>query len=276
MTKNKLKEEEVELLNTKLGLRALFANKKINLNRALEKVTYDMHLAGLQTQLIQLQNWVIENNKKVVILFEGRDAAGKGGAIRRITEFINPRHYKIVALGIPTEDEKNQWFFQRYVNRLPKPGEIVLFDRSWYNRAMVEPVNGFCTEKDYEIFMSQVNEFEKMIIESDIYLVKFYFSISKKEQVRRFKEMERNPLKHWKITDVDRKAQELWDKYTLYKDAMFETTDSAHAPWIIIDANDKAKARSEVMQYVLKAIPFTLSEKADIPTINPHIDIEQD
>jgi polyphosphate kinase 2 len=268
MSRNKLTKEEVELLNTKLGMRALFANKKINLNRALEKVTYDMQLAELQTQLIQLQNWVIENGKKVVILFEGRDAAGKGGAIRRITEFINPRHYKIVALGIPTEDEKNQWFFQRYVNRLPKPGEIVLFDRSWYNRAMVEPVNGFCTEKDYQIFMSQVNDFEKMIIESDVYLIKIYFSISKKEQARRFKEMERNPLKHWKLTDVDRRAQGLWDQYTLYKDAMFETTDSAHAPWMIIDANDKALARVEVMQHVLSQIPFTLSEDPGIPKLD--------
>ena len=181
---DKLTDKEVELLNSKIGIRILFANKKINLDKVLEKVKYETYLKELQEKLIKLQTWVINNDKKVVILFEGRDAAGKGGAIRRVTEFINPRHYRIIALDIPTPDEQLQWFFQRYVNLLPKPGEMVFFDRSWYNRAVVEPVNGFCTPKEYEIFMNQVNNFEKMIVESDTYLIKFYFSITKDEQAK--------------------------------------------------------------------------------------------
>jgi polyphosphate kinase 2 len=203
-----------------------------------------------------LQNWVIKGDKKIVILFEGRDAAGKGGAIRRITAHINPRHYKIVALPKPTLEEQGQWYFQRYVNRLPKPGEIVFFDRSWYNRAVVEPVNGFCTEVQYQRFMGQVNDFERMIIESDIYLIKFYFSISKEEQARRFKEIKSSPLKKWKITPVDERAQELWDDYTLYKQKMFEKTNLKQSPWVIIDANRKTDARIIATEHILKVIPY--------------------
>jgi polyphosphate kinase 2 (PPK2 family) len=169
--------EEVELLNSKLGLFSLLRSKKVNIKRALKETKYAVAFRKKQEELIKLQQWVIENGEKVVLVFEGRDAAGKGGAIRRITEFINPRHYRIVALDKPTPDERHQWFFQRYINQLPKPGEIVLFDRSWYNRAVVEPVNGFCSEEEYVTFMSQVNEFEKMLIESDTYLIKFYFKI---------------------------------------------------------------------------------------------------
>lgn len=256
MTQKTLTKEELELLNSKVGLKALFRNKKVNLNKVLAETRYETELKGLQTELIKLQNWVIKNNKKIVILFEGRDAAGKGGAIRRITEYINPRHIKIVALDVPTEDERNQWFFQRYISHLPKPGEMVFFDRSWYNRAVVEPVNGFCTDKEYKIFMSQVNDFEKMLIQSDTYLIKFYFSITKEEQANRFLEIKKNPLKHWKITAVDEKAQELWDDYTQYKDAMFKTTNTTDAPWIIINANQKISARLEAISHFLEAIPY--------------------
>lgn len=256
MTQKTLTKEELELLNSKVGLKALFRNKKVNLNKVLAETRYETELKGLQTELIKLQNWVIKNNKKIVILFEGRDAAGKGGAIRRITEYINPRHIKIVALDVPTEDERNQWFFQRYISHLPKPGEMVFFDRSWYNRAVVEPVNDFCTDKEYEIFMSQVNDFEKMLIQSDTYLIKFYFSITKEEQANRFLEIKKNPLKHWKITAVDEKAQELWDDYTQYKDAMFKTTNTTDAPWIIINANQKISARLEAISHFLEAIPY--------------------
>ena len=206
--------------------------------------------------MIKLQNWVIEQDKKVVVVFEGRDSAGKGGAIRRITEYINPRHFKIVALDIPTEDERKQWFFQRYINRLPKPGEIVFFDRSWYNRAVVEPVNGFCTQEEYEIFMTQVNNFEQMLVQSDTHLLKIYFSISKEEQAKRFKDIKNNPLKRWKITPVDEKAQELWDDYTDYKKKMFESTTTDHAPWKIIEANKKSYARLEAIKYILENIPY--------------------
>ena len=175
----------------------------------------------LQVELIKLQAWAIQNNERIIIIFEGRDAAGKGGAIRRITERINPRFMRIVALSKPTEVEQSQWYFQRYVKQFPKTGEIVFFDRSWYNRAVVEPVNGFCSQEEYAIFMNQVNDFERMILESGIRLVKIYMSISKKEQAKRFQDIKRDPLKQWKMTKVDEKAQELWDDYTTYKKAMF-------------------------------------------------------
>lgn len=251
-----LTKKELELLNTSEGLYALLRRNRVSVKKALREVQYSQKMTMNQEKLIKMQNWVIENDKKVVILFEGRDAAGKGGAIRRVTERINPRHFRNVALNIPTEDERKQWFFQRYINLLPNPGEMVLFDRSWYNRAVVEPVNGFCTEEEYQIFMSQVNEFEKMLIQSNTFLVKFYFSISKKEQARRFKDIRKSPLKRWKMTDVDERAQELWDSYTHYKEKMFEVTDTGHAPWKIINANNKAKARLDVIKHILKTIPY--------------------
>lgn len=251
-----LEETDVELLNSKVGLHALLKNKKVDLNKALNEVKYIDELKKNQEELIKLQNWVIKENKKVVILFEGRDAAGKGGAIRRITEYINPRHFKIVALDIPTEDERKQWFFQRYINRLPKPGEMVFFDRSWYNRAVVEPVNGFCTQEEYEVFMAQVNNFEQMLTQSDTYVLKIYFSISKEEQAKRFREIKSNPLKRWKITPVDEKAQEFWDEYTDYKKEMFESTSTEKAPWKVIEANKKSSARLDAIKYILETIPY--------------------
>ena len=256
MNENKLTKEEVVLLNSKIGLHSLLKNKRVNLEKSLEEVKYNVELKHQQEKLIKLQNWVIKNNKKVVILFEGRDAAGKGGAIRRITEYINPRHFRIVALNIPTEDERKQWFFQRYINELPKPGEIIFFDRSWYNRAVVEPVNNFCTDQEYKTFMSQVNDFEKMLIQSDTHLIKLYFSISKREQAKRFKEIKNDPLKRWKMTPVDEKAQALWDDYTTYKKKMFKATDTEHAPWIIINANQKSQARLSAISSILEKVPY--------------------
>ena len=170
-----LTEKDVAILNSRIGQKHLFADRKVDLERALRMTKYEMKLRELQAELIRVQKWGLENGRKMVIVFEGRDAAGKGGAIRRSTAHINPRHYRIVALPKPTEEEEGQWYFQRYVNRLPKPGEMVFFDRSWYNRAVVEPVNGFCTPKQYEIFMGQVNEFERMIRESDTHLIKFKY-----------------------------------------------------------------------------------------------------
>jgi polyphosphate kinase 2 len=251
-----LSEQDMELINSKVGKYALLRNKKVNLQKTLEEARNTVKLRTLQEELIKLQNWVIKHNKKVVIVFEGRDAAGKGGAIRRITEYINPREFRIVALNIPTEDERQQWFFQRYIEQLPKPGEIVFFDRSWHNRAVVEPVNNFCTDHEYDVFMDQVNEFEKMLTQSNTYLIKFYFSISKDEQARRFSEIKNNPLKRWKITPVDLKAQALWDDYTHYKNKMFENTNSEHAPWTIIDANKKTPARLEAIEHILATIPY--------------------
>jgi polyphosphate kinase 2 len=256
VTKPVIKQEDLELINSKIGLHALLKSKKVNIEKALKTTKYSLELKKKQEELIKLQNWVIKNKKKVVILFEGRDAAGKGGAIRRITEYINPRHFRIVALNIPSEDEKQQWFFQRYINELPKPGEIVFFDRSWYNRAVVEPVNGFCNDKQYKIFMSQVNEFEKMITQSDTHLLKLYFSITKEEQAKRFSEIKNNPLKKWKITPVDEKAQALWNEYTKYKRKMFGHTNTDIAPWKIIDANQKSNARQVAIDYILENIPY--------------------
>lgn len=256
MKKNTFTKEEVDLLNSKIGLYTLLKKEKVNLDRVLEEVRYLTELRKAQEELIKLQQWVIENDQKVVILFEGRDAAGKGGAIRRVTEYINPRHFRIVALNKPTEDEKKQWFFQRYINQLPNPGEIVLFDRSWYNRAVVEPVNGFCTVRQYDTFMSQVNDFEKMLVQSDTHLIKFYFSITKKEQAKRFAEIQSDPLKRWKMTAVDEKAQSLWDEYTRYKEDMFEATDTKVAPWVIIKANKKPNARLEAIAHILNVIPY--------------------
>ena len=246
----------MSLLNSKVGMYTLFRSKKTNLNKVLEEVKYITELRRHQEELIKLQNWVIKNDKKAVILFEGRDAAGKGGAIRRITEYINPRHFRAVALNIPSADERKQWFFQRYINHLPKPGEIVFFDRSWYNRAIVEPVNKFCTAKEYKVFISQVNDFERMLVQSNTYLIKLYFSITKKEQSKRFKEIRNDPLKRWKMTPVDEKAQALWDDYTRYKERMFEVTNTNVAPWFIIDANRKANARLKAISYILDHIPY--------------------
>lgn len=252
-----LTEKDLDLLNSTDGLYALLKRKKVNVKKALEEAKYAQEMNKKQEEMIKLQSWVIKNDKKVVVVFEGRDAAGKGGAIRRLTERINPRHFRSVALNIPTNDERKQWFFQRYINQLPNPGEIVLFDRSWYNRAVVEPVNGFCTDEEYRIFMSQVNQFEKMLVQSNTYLVKFYFSITKKEQARRFKDIKKSPLKRWKMTAVDERAQDLWDSYTQYKKKMFEVTDTEHAPWKIIDANNKTYARLEAIKHILKTIPYT-------------------
>jgi polyphosphate kinase 2 len=252
----KLTEEDIELLNSKIGLKNLFSEKKINVEKALRMARYEFQLRELQAELIKLQQWVIDNNKKVVILFEGRDAAGKGGAIRRITAHINPRYYRIIALPKPTAEEEGQWYFQRYVNHLPQPGEMVFFDRSWYNRAVVEPVNGFCTDQQYETFMGQVNEFERMLIESDTYLIKLYFSITKEEQAIRFKDIKSSPLKKWKMTRVDERAQDLWDDYTKYKVRMFDHTHTEQAPWIIVNADTKTEARTTALKYILSMIPY--------------------
>ncbi|WP_298766571.1 polyphosphate kinase 2 [uncultured Polaribacter sp.] len=253
---HQLNEKQLKKLNTKKGLISLLSKEPFSIERSLRYVDYQKKLKKLQVELIRLQTWAIENNERIIIVFQGRDAAGKGGAIRRLTERINPRHMRIVALPKPTEDEETQWYFQRYVNQFPTAGEIVFFDRSWYNRAVVEPVNKFCTQKEYEIFMNQVNDFEKMILESGIHLVKIYMSISKKEQAKRFADIKSNPLKQWKMTKLDEKAQDLWEQYTEYKKAMFAKTNTEISPWKIIRANRKTEARINVINHVLKRIPY--------------------
>lgn len=250
-------DRDIRLLNSNKAIKLMLQqDDQINPEKVLRYVKYEKTLEELQVELIKMQHWVIENNKRVCLLFEGRDAAGKGGAIRRITHHINPRNYRVVALPRPTEQERGQWYFQRYVNKLPNPGEIVLFDRSWYNRAVVEPVNGFCTEDEYERFMTEVNNFEEMITNDGIILIKFYFSITKAEQARRFKDIASNPLKRWKMSPVDAQAQVLWDTYTEYKERMFEHTHTEKNPWIILKANRKTVARVAVIKHVLDTIPY--------------------
>jgi polyphosphate kinase 2 len=208
----------------------------------------------------------------VAIIIEGRDAAGKGGTIRRFTEHLNPRSARVVALPKPTEVQQGQWYFQRYAEQLPNPGEIVFFDRSWYNRAVVEPVMGFCTKQQYKIFMQQVPEFEHMLYEDNLEMVKFWFSISKEVQHERFEARRDDPLKQWKISPVDDRAQERWDVYTKYKERMFSKTHTSYSPWIIVKANDKKKARLESMRYVLATMPY---EGKDNPgtSLSPDPDI---
>ena len=267
---DKLSEKELKLLNSKKGLKQIILTEELSAAKAVRYIKYESRVKSLQEELIQLQKWVSENNKKIVILFEGRDAAGKGGAIRRITEHLNPREFSIVALPKPSEEEESQWYFQRYINKLPQKGKMVFFDRSWYNRAVVEPVNGFCTQEEYDIFMNQVNEFERMITESGIQLIKLYFSISKEEQERRFDEIRNSPVKKWKFSPVDQRALELWDKYTDYKARMFDKTNTELAPWYIIRANKKTKARIEAMEKMLELIPYNPKD----PNIIAHISLD--
>ncbi|RZW57311.1 MAG: polyphosphate kinase 2 [Flavobacteriaceae bacterium] len=263
----KLTAKELKRLNSKAGLRQFLSEEDIALPKILRNLNYEARLKLLQAELIHLQHWVYKNQKKIVIVFEGRDAAGKGGAIRRITEHLNPRQFKVVALPKPTREEKGQWYFQRYINQLPRKGQIVFFDRSWYNRAVVEPVNGFCTKREYNIFMNQVNDFERMIIESGITLIKFYFSITKDEQEKRFEEIISSPIKKWKYSEVDQRALSLWDDYTDYKTKMFELTNTKIAPWRIIQANRKSKARIEVIKIILKTIPYIPKDEVGIDYI---------
>ena len=220
-----LSDKALKSLNRKKGIKQFLIYDDTSIQKVLRNINFEDRLKKLQVELIHLQHWVVENNEKVVVLFEGRDAAGKGGAIRRITQHLNPREFRVVALPKPTVEEKGQWYFQRYINQLPREGKIIFFDRSWYNRAVVEPVNGFCTQEEYEIFMNQVNDFERMICESGIRLIKFYFSISKGEQAKRFRDIKNSPVKKWKFSTVDQRAQALWDDYTQYKTAMFEKTE---------------------------------------------------
>ncbi len=254
--KTGLTAEELAEVNSKKGLLELLKTKKINANKALVKLRYEEELEKLQIELVKLQRDVQLNNRRVAIIYEGRDAAGKGGTIRRFIEHLNPRSARVVALPKPTDTEKGQWYFQRYVSQLPNPGEIVFFDRSWYNRAVVEPVMGFCTKQQYNVFMQQVPEFEHMLYEDSIELVKFWFSISKGVQADRFESRRIDPLKQWKISPVDEQAQENWDVYTKFKEKMYSRTHTTYSPWIIVKSNDKKKARLESMRYLLSTLDY--------------------
>lgn len=257
-----LTEEDLALVNTKAGLVELLRSRNIRLKGVLQVLRYDDELAALQVELVKLQRWVQQTGKRIAILFEGRDAAGKGGTIRRFIEHMNPRAMRVVALPKPTEEERGQWYFQRYSRQLPNAGEIVFFDRSWYNRAVVEPVMGFCTQADYERFMQQVPEFEHMLYEDGVTIIKFWFSISKDEQNARFASRRENPLKQWKLSPIDARAQELWDSYTHYKELMFSRTHTSFSPWVIVRANNKKTARLESIRYVLSLFEYENKEQA--------------
>jgi polyphosphate kinase 2 len=218
--------------------------------------TYEAELARLQVELVKLQEWVRIRGLRVVCLFEGRDAAGKGGVIKRITQSLNPRVCRICALGIPTDREKTQWYFQRYVAQFPAAGEWVLFDRSWYNRAGVEHVMGFCTPAEYEDFLKTAPEFERMLIRSGIILLKYWFSVSDVEQERRFQDRMSQPTKRWKISPMDVTARSKWVDYSKAKDAMFAATDTMEAPWWVVEADDKERARLNCIAHILSAIPY--------------------
>jgi polyphosphate kinase 2 len=230
--------------------------------KILKSHEYQTELLKLQTELVDFQQWVAKHKKRVCIIFEGRDAAGKGGAIRRFTEHMNPRSMRVVALTKPTESEKGQWYFRRYIKELPEPGEIVFFDRSWYNRAVVEPVMGFCTESQYNKYMVQVPEFEHMLYEDGVVIIKFWFSISKEEQLKRFNSRLANPLKQWKFSPVDKEGQKRWNLYTTYKEQMFSKTHTSFSPWIIIKTNNKKEARLESIRYVLSQFEYSRKDRS--------------
>ena len=221
-----------------------------------ETLAYEKELVRLQVELLKLQNHVKDKGLKILMIFEGRDAAGKGGTIKRIMEHLNPRGARVVALEKPSNKETTQWYFQRYVTHLPAAGEIVMFDRSWYNRSMVEPVMGFCTERQHHKFLKDAPEFEKMIADEDIKIFKFYFSVSKKEQERRFKARETDPLKQYKLSPVDKESQKLWNEYSLAKFMMLSATHTEAAPWTIVKSDNKKKARINAIKHILNFVEY--------------------
>jgi polyphosphate kinase 2 len=235
----------------------------------MSRRNYERDKYQLQVELLKLQAWVKQTGQRVVILFEGRDAAGKGGTIKRFMEHLNPRGARVVALEKPTDVERGQWYFQRYVEHLPTRGEIALFDRSWYNRAGVERVMGFCTDDEYLEFMRQAPEFERNLARSGLHLIKFWFSVSREEQRRRFKERESHPLKHWKLSPIDMASLDKWEEYTRAKEAMFFHTDTADAPWTVVKSDCKKRARLNALRYVLHKLPYTNKDLARIGPIDP-------
>jgi polyphosphate kinase 2 len=235
----------------------------------LKRREYEKELRKLQTELCRLQEWVKHKGLRAIVVFEGRDAAGKGGTIKRFMEHLNPRGARVVALEKPSELERGQWYFQRYVQHLPTAGEIVLFDRSWYNRSGVERVMGFCTNDEYIEFMRQAPEFERNLVKSGLHLIKFWFSVSRKEQRRRFKERETHPLKHWKLSPIDMASLDKWDEYTKAKEAMFFHTDTADSPWTVLKSDCKKRARVNAMRYLLHKLPYTNKDIEQIGVLDP-------
>jgi polyphosphate kinase 2 len=268
LKEDKITLEELQKIDSRESLLKEIKSKKGLYQKIEATLQYEEELRLLQIELVKLQRWVAKENKRVAVIFEGRDAAGKGGNIRRFMEHLNPRSTRLVALNKPTNVEKGQWYFQRYIKELPNPGEIVFFDRSWYNRAVVEPVMKFCEESQYRDFMVQVPEFEHMLYEDGLIIIKFWLSISKDEQLKRFEARKQTPLKRWKFSPVDQKGQELWERYTYFKEEMFSKTHTTYSPWMIVKTNNKKVARLECMRHVLSQFDYD-GKKSAATTILP-------
>ncbi len=262
-------QKKLDSLSKKSVLKLLAKGKRFD--KVIKSIKYEEELIKLQIELIKLQNWIFENKKRVLLIFEGRDAAGKGGAIKRFTEHLNPRRYRVVALKEPNPIEREQFYFQRYFVHLPSAGEIVFFNRSWYNRAIIEPTFGFCTDEQYEKFMQEVPEIEHALIDDGMMIIKFWFSITKEEQEKRFKKRELDPLKQSKLTDIDKEILNMWDRITYYKEEMFSRTHTPFSPWIVVNSNDKRSARLEAIRYLLSRIPYTDKEEVQ-KEVNLHTD----
>lgn len=262
-----------EINNEEVSLEELikaYTNANEN-KKAIRKRKEEQELKPYQAELIKLQSHLEKNNKKMIILFEGRDAAGKGGTIRRVTRYMNEKHYRVVALGKPTEEQRTQWFYQKYIQHFPRGGETVLFDRSWYNRAMVEDVFGFCTKKEYADFMKGVIGFEKDLTRQGTILIKLYFSVTKEEQARRFERRKTDPLRQWKLSEIDMQAQEKWDQFTQAKYNMVRLTHTHNAPWTIIRSNNKHKARLEALKVILSQVDYEDKDKTLDHVLDPEI-----
>lgn len=259
---SKLSNDDFSKIKNREQLEELLNEKNRDYSKALYNLDYERQLELLQIELVKLQRWIADTGQRVAVIFEGRDAAGKGGTIKRFVEHMNPRSLRVVALNKPTDQEMGQWYFRRYIKELPNAGEIVFFDRSWYNRAVVEPVMGFCTDEQYQQFMRQVPEFENMLFEDGVHVIKLWFSINKDEQGKRFEARRNNPLKQWKLSSVDEKGQEMWEKYTYYKEQMFARTHTTFCPWTIIKTNTKKVARLESIRYVLSKFEYHGKESA--------------
>jgi polyphosphate kinase 2 (PPK2 family) len=252
-----LTKDELEILNSKIGIKHLLANKKIDLEKVLYRARYELKLREIQVELVKMQLWLIANNKKLVVLFHGGDSSEKSGIIRKILSHNNPRHYRVeVNLPHRSEGPTGEWYFKKFVEKLPQPGEMVLWDRSWYNRAIIEPVHGLCTQVEYELFMGQVNDFEKMLVESGVHLLKFYFSISKKEQAKRIKNVKLSPLTKWKMTPFDEQSQELWNEYQSYKEKMFAGTNTEYAKWIEITEDKREEEMIQAANHILTCFQY--------------------
>ncbi len=251
-----------------------FKEKKVvneNCSKAMKKRDDEKKLKPYQAELIKLQKHLEETNQKMIILFEGRDAAGKGGTIRRVTRYMDEKHYRVVALGKPTEEQRTQWFYQKYIQHFPRAGEVVLFDRSWYNRAMVESVFNFCTQKEYDDFMDGVSSFERDLTTQGIIFIKLYYSVTKEEQARRFERRKTDPLRQWKLSEIDMQAQERWDDFTNSKYQMLKHTNSHNAPWTVIRSNDKQKARLESLKVILGSVDYANRDESLDYLLDPEI-----